>query len=79
MSQIDWIGREESPRLFSDIGNQRPSTAEQKAEALLRLGRLINRIPPVVANGGSVDQVRAWKRVRGECAKVAGNQRSTLP
>lgn len=78
MSQVDWVG--EQPRKpFKDIRNQRDSTAEEKAKLLLALGELINTIPPKIKGGGPVNDVREWKRVRGECAKVAGNARASVP
>ena len=79
MSQIDWIGggdlRAQKP--FKDIRNQRASTAEQKAERLLILGRLLNRVPEAVKNG-SVQAVRSWQDARSLAAKISKSPRSSL-
>ena len=79
MKQIDFIGGVSvAGRPFKDIRSTRSTTAERKAELVLSLGKLINKAPPRIASGGSIDQVRAWRTVRDQAAKVAGNSRSSV-
>lgn len=45
MNQIDWVSQPpEKP--FKDIGNKRPSTAEEKAKLCIRLGNMVRKVPP---------------------------------
>jgi hypothetical protein len=74
--QLDWVG-ELKETAFRDIRNQRPSTAEEKAQLLKILGELMNKVPDRIRSGGSIEEVRRWKLERGEVAKVAGNRRSS--
>lgn len=69
--------RRPSPPQFRDIRNQRPSTAEQKAVALLRLGQLLKRVHAQIRDG-SVQRVREWKACHAAALKVAGNSRSSV-
>ncbi len=76
MRQTDMFS--EQPRAgFVDTRNQRDSVAEKKAELSLRLGELINKAPPA-RNIDTIGKVREYKRARGDCAKVAGNSRSSV-
>lgn len=76
MEQLDWVSTAPA-RPFKDIRNTRPSVAQQKAEMLLRLGDLINKIPPNVKGGGSINDVRNWRIGREAAAKVAKSTRSS--
>jgi hypothetical protein len=51
VSQFDWVGGVQKPA-FKDIRNQRSSTAEAKAQLLLDLGALINKVPPQIMAAG---------------------------
>lgn len=77
MQQTDWVG-DVKARKFKDIRNTRPTNAEEKAAQLLRLGELINKIPDSIKSGGTVDQVRSWKKDRDAAAKIAGNSKSSV-
>ena len=77
MSQLDWVG--DPPRkAFKDIGNQRPSVAEEKAILAKELGELARRIPPACADW-SVNRVREFMDSQEKAAKVAANSRATIP
>jgi hypothetical protein len=78
MMQLDWIGGEKPGARFKDVRNTRPSIAEEKAELALRLGDLINKAPPALAAGGSINAVREWRVARAAAAKIAGNSRSSV-
>lgn len=67
-----------APKPFTDIRNQRPSTAEQKALPCLRLKDLCNKPPQSIIDGG-VSAVRAWKSVQADCRKVLVKATSTVP
>lgn len=54
------------------------STAYEKATLLWRLGELINKIPPEIKAGGSINLVREWSASRKTAARVAGNSRSSV-
>ena len=56
----DWIGAPQ-PETRASARDTRPSVADAKAVALLQLGELITKIPPHIAGGGSIEEVRAWK------------------
>ena len=75
--QIDWVGNEPQPRPFRDIRNTRESAASEKARLCFELGELINKIPPAIKRGGSINDVREWRHARDEAAKVAGKSRSS--
>lgn len=66
------------PRQFTDIRNQRPSKAEQKAVLCMQLRQLCNHPPQSVVSGG-IGAVRAWKSVQAECCKLAAKTTSTVP
>lgn len=53
-------------------------TPEQKAELASRLAELVNRVPPSIARGGTIQAVRAWKERQGRAAKVLANRGATL-
>lgn len=80
MKQLDWVSEPAPPAASGPRAARgiRPSSAEQKAERLLVLGRYINTVPPSVRNG-SVNLVRQWRDARDRAAKVAASTRSTLP
>ena len=77
-AQIDWVSPPAPPPPFQDLKNMRPSSTEAKALAAWELGQLINRIPPRVKSGGSVNEVRNWRDAREAAAKVAKNSRASL-
>jgi hypothetical protein len=52
----DLFGHIEPSAPFKDIGNQRPSVAEEKAQLCLTLNRLLQTPPPCVR--GRVDPAR---------------------
>lgn len=62
---------------FKDTRNTRPTVAQQKAELLLELGRLINRIPASVRDG-SIQKTREWRFTREAAQKIAANSRSSV-
>lgn len=67
-----------APRpVFKDTRNTRPSVAQQKAELLLELGRLIRSVPPE-ARDGSIQIVRLWKSRKEAAEKIANNSRSSV-
>lgn len=76
-AQQDWVGSEPQ-ELFRDIRNTRPSTAEEKAVQLMRLGEMVTKIPEHIKSGGTVGEVRSWKKDRDAAAKVAGNSRASI-
>ena len=78
MNQIDWVSGDQPQQAFRDIRNTRPSAAEEKALIALELGRPINSIPPFIKSGGTVADVRDWKKLREECAKVAKSSRASV-
>lgn len=65
-------------RPFRDIGNQRSSTAEDKATLCKRLNELLRRVPPFV-NGGSVQQVREWKHQHAAMLKQLKAKSTSVP
>lgn len=67
-----------APNPFTDIRNQRQSTAEQKATLCLQLRTLCTHPPRSVIDGG-IGAVRAWKAVMGDCWKVLNKTTSTVP
>lgn len=73
----DLFGHGAPPQPLRDIRNTRPGVAEEKAQLLLRLGRLIDTIPPGVRDG-SVQRVRAWRQARADAAKVAASKRASV-
>jgi hypothetical protein len=75
--QVDWVGGlDASP--FRDLPNMRATVAQTKAELCLQLGRLINKAPPA-DRIGSINKTREFVAARTACAKIAGNQRSSVP
>lgn len=78
MSQIDWVGGGVAPKPFRDIRNQRSSTAETKANLLLDLGKLINKVPPHIMAAG-IKRTREWVAARDAAAKIAANPRASIP
>lgn len=64
-------------RQFADIPNQRPSTAEQKAQLCLTLKQLCDKPPHAVVNGG-ISTVRAWNAASEECRKVCAKVSSSV-
>ena len=77
MTQFDWIGGDKPAKPFRDIRNQRPSTAERKAELCLEIKALALRPPPSVING-SVQLVRKWRAAQEAAMKVCGSARSSI-
>lgn len=75
--QLDWVGGI-SPKEFRDIRNQRSSTAETKANLLLDLGRMINKVPPHIMAAG-IERTREWVAARDAAAKIAASSRSSIP
>jgi hypothetical protein len=73
----DLFGFSAPSRPFKDVRNQRPSIAERKAELLLELGALLNKVPLKVRDG-SVQTVRQWQFTRAAAAKIAANRRSSI-
>jgi hypothetical protein len=78
MSQMDWVGGGVAPRSLKDIRNQRSSTAETKAQLLLDLGALINKVPPQIMSAG-IERTREWRAARDAAAKIAASSRSSIP
>ena len=78
MSQMDWVGGGVAPKPFKDISNQRSSTAETKANLLLNLGKLINKVPIHIMAAG-IERTREWVAARDAAAKIANNSRSSIP
>jgi ethanolamine ammonia-lyase large subunit len=76
MSQFDWIS-DPAPKPFKDIRNTRASSAEEKAVALLELCKVINKAPPKLAAGGSINQIREWKVDKAAAAKIAASKRAS--
>lgn len=74
---VDAFG-DRQQRQFADIRNQRPSTAEQKAQLCLTLKRLCDKPPQNVVNVG-IATVRAWKTASEECRKVCAKVSSSVP
>lgn len=77
MNQLDWVGGTKPAKSFRDIRNQRPSTAERKAELCLEIKALALKAPPCVINGG-VQTVRKWIAAQQQAMKVAGSSRSSV-
>lgn len=77
MQQIDWVGEKQEKR-SKPIGNQRPSTEEEKAQLCLELGELLKRIPASIKSGGTVQKVRQFKEAHKAAEKVVGNKRATV-
>ena len=77
MQQLDWVG-EPQRKPFKDIRNTRESSAEEKARLALELGSMCNTCPAAIKNGGTINQVREWKRDREAAMKVAGNKRASI-
>lgn len=78
MNQLDWVGGGKSPtKSFRDIRNQRPSTAERKAELCMEIKALALKVPAAVT-GGSVQTVRRWRDAQEKAMKVAGSSRSSV-
>lgn len=75
--QLDWVGGGKPAKSFRDIRNQRPSTAERKAELALDIKRLALK-PPASVISGSVQTVRAWRTAQEAAMKVAGSSRSSV-
>ena len=69
---------DQQQRQFTYIRNQRPSTAEQKAQLCLTLKLLCDKPPQAVVNGG-ITMVRAWKTASEECRKVCAKVSSSVP
>lgn len=77
MRQVDFFASQPDSRPeFRDIRNTRPSSAEEKAILLLRLGELIRRVPPSVANG-SINKTRQWLSIQRRATQVAASTRSS--
>ena len=66
-----------SAKPFRDIGNTRPSVAEEKAVLCMRLGELCKRCPASVANG-SINLTRSWIAAQKQGVKIAANTRSSI-
>lgn len=77
MQQLDWVG-DTKPKKARDIGNTRPTTAEEKARLCLELGELLKRIPASIKSGGTVQTVRQFKEAHKTAEKVVGNKRATV-
>ena len=78
MSQLDWVGGPSAPRKsFRDIRNQRPSTAERKAQLCMEIRALAMKPPPCVLGGG-VQAVRTWRVTQENALKVAAGVKSSV-
>ena len=77
MNQLDWVGGAKPAKSFRDIRNQRPSTAERKAELCMEIKALALKVPASVASG-SVQVVRRWRDAQEKAMKVAGSSRSSI-
>lgn len=75
--QLDWIGGGTVAKRFRDIGNQRPSTAERKAELCMEIKQLALKVPRSVTTG-SVQTARQWRAAQERAMKVAGSSRSSV-
>ncbi len=79
MNQVDFVGGAAPVKTFlGQVHDTRPSVAEEKAELLLKLGKLMKRPPPGVANG-SVQITRRWLADRKKAEKVAASSRTSVP
>lgn len=77
MQQLDWVGEPER-RKFKDIRNTRDTIAEEKARLCLLIGEAMNKVPPKLKSGGSVNDVRSWRSDRAEVEKVVKSKRSSI-
>ena len=78
MSQLDWVGSPSVTRKsFKDIRNQRPSTAERKAQLCLEIRKLALR-PPSSVLGGSIQQVQKWVAAQESALKVCNGVKSSV-
>ncbi len=75
--QLDWVGQEVGQKR-RHVKDTKPAVAEAKAVALLELGELINKIPPRLKTGGSVNEVREYRSARDAAAKLAANTRASV-
>lgn len=78
MKQNDLFGGAPPPDPFKDIGNQRPSAAEEKASLCLQLGRLCLKVPHSVSQG-SIEQTRAWVAAQKVSLALVKNSRASAP
>lgn len=65
----DLFGFNQPTAPFSDIRDQRPSVAEQKAILCKTLGELLRTTPPRI-NSASINETRAWKDAHARAQKV---------
>jgi hypothetical protein len=72
----DLFGFAEPRAEFKDIRNQRPSTAEEKAELCATLNTLLRRSPKP-ATVASIEQTRHFKHVHKTALKVLQNKASS--
>lgn len=77
MAFADLFGHSPASKEFKDIGNQRPSTAERKAELLLKLGAELKRVPKKLGSA-SIQATRQWAQVRESCAKTAKKRNASV-
>ncbi len=68
MEQIDWVGDQKRRRSAAKGGE---SVAKQELLALL------NKVPDSIKSGGTIGDVREWRRVHAECQKVYKRARAT--
>lgn len=73
----DLFGHATAKEPFKDIRNQRPSTAEEKAQLCLVLGEKVKRCPPSVTSG-SIQVTRAWVATQKSAIKVLRSSRSSV-
>jgi len=76
VSQEDWVGGTSTSRVFKDEPNRRASDAQEKAELLFRLGNLVKKAPPFLANAGVIE-TRQFVKAMEECKKVAAKKNAT--
>ena len=73
----DLFGHQPMRQEFTDIRNQRPTTAEEKATLCLQLKDLCQRCPPSVVSG-SVQTTRQWLADQKKSLKVLNSSRSSV-
>jgi hypothetical protein len=72
----DLFGHIEPSAPFKDIGNQRPSVAEEKAQLCLTLNRLL-QTPPRALGAASIQRVREWRYSHKQALRVLQNKASS--
>lgn len=76
MNQIDFFGDLPPPRPFKDIRSTRSSSAEEKAQLILELGRLCQNPPESVRNG-SINKTRDWVACQKVGKALCANSRAS--